>query len=37
MKDAKVNYALEMDGRFYIIEIFPTSVCEETGEHRLRD
>jgi YgiT-type zinc finger domain-containing protein len=32
MKETKVTYTLEMDGKFYIIENVPARVCEETGE-----
>ena len=32
MKDARVTYTLEKDGKFYIIENVPARVCEETGE-----
>ena len=32
MRDAKVTYTLEMEGKFYIIENVPARVCEETGE-----
>lgn len=32
MKEAKVTYALEMDGKFVIIENVPARVCVETGE-----
>ena len=32
MKEAKVTYTLEADGKFYIIENVPARVCEETGE-----
>jgi YgiT-type zinc finger domain-containing protein len=32
MKEAKVTYTLEMDGRFVIIENVPARVCVETGE-----
>jgi YgiT-type zinc finger domain-containing protein len=32
MKEAKVTYTLEMEGKFYIIENVPARVCEETGE-----
>ena len=32
MKEAKVTYTLEMDGRFFIVENVPARVCEETGE-----
>lgn len=30
--DTKVNYMLEMEGRFYVIENVPARVCRETGE-----
>lgn len=32
MKDEKVTYTLERDGKFYIIENVPARVCVETGE-----
>ena len=32
MKDERVTYTLERDGKFYIIENVPARVCEETGE-----
>ncbi len=32
MRETKVTYTLEMDGKFYIIENVPARVCEETGE-----
>ena len=32
MKETKVTYTLEMDGKFVIIETVPARVCEETGE-----
>ena len=32
MKEAKVTYTLEMDGKFVIIENVPARVCVETGE-----
>ncbi len=32
MKETKVTYTLEMEGKFYIIENVPARVCEETGE-----
>ncbi|MFZ1700571.1 MAG: YgiT-type zinc finger protein [Pyrinomonadaceae bacterium] len=32
MRDDKVTYTLEMDGKFYIIENVPARVSEETGE-----
>ncbi|MGI8638855.1 MAG: YgiT-type zinc finger protein [Pyrinomonadaceae bacterium] len=32
MKEAKVTYTLEMDGKFFIVENVPARVCEETGE-----
>ena len=32
IKEAKVTYTLEVDGKFYIIENVPARVCEETGE-----
>lgn len=32
IKESKVTYTLEMDGKFYIIENVPARVCEETGE-----
>jgi YgiT-type zinc finger domain-containing protein len=32
MKEAKVTYILEMDGKFFIIENVPARVCVETGE-----
>ena len=30
--ERKVNYALEMNGKFFVIENVPARVCEETGE-----
>ena len=27
-----VTYTLEVDGKFYIVEHVPASVCQETGE-----
>ncbi len=30
--DTKVNYTLEMEGKFYVIENVPARVCRETGE-----
>ena len=32
MRETKVTYTLEMDGKFFIIENVPARVCEETGE-----
>jgi len=32
MKEERVTYTLEKDGKFYIIENVPARVCEETGE-----
>ena len=32
MREEKVTYTLETDGMFYIIEIVPARVSEETGE-----
>ena len=32
MKETKVSYTLEMDGKFFIIENVPARVCNETGE-----
>lgn len=32
MKETKVTYTLEMDGKFFIIRNVPVRVCEETGE-----
>ena len=32
MKETKVTYTLEKDGKFYIIENVPARVCVETGE-----
>ena len=32
MKETKVTYTLEMNGKFVIIENVPARVCEETGE-----
>ena len=32
MKDERVTYTLEKDGKFYIIENVPARVCQETGE-----
>ena len=32
LKEAKVTYMLEMDGKFVIIENVPARVCVETGE-----
>jgi YgiT-type zinc finger domain-containing protein len=30
--ERKVTYALEMGGKFFVIENVPARVCEETGE-----
>ncbi|XWK90692.1 MAG: YgiT-type zinc finger protein [Phormidium sp.] len=30
--EQKVNYTLEMEGKFFIIENVPARVCVETGE-----
>lgn len=30
--DTTVNYTLELDGKFYVIESVPARVCRETGE-----
>lgn len=32
MRDTKVTYTLETDGKFFIIENVPARVSEETGE-----
>ena len=32
MREAKVTYTLETDGKFVIIENVPARVCVETGE-----
>lgn len=32
MVEAKVTYAVERGGRFYIIEHVPARVCKETGQ-----
>ena len=32
MVERKVTYALEMDGKFFVIENVPARVSEETGE-----
>ena len=32
MRETKVTYTLEMNGKFYIVENVPARVCEETGE-----
>jgi YgiT-type zinc finger domain-containing protein len=32
MRDEKVTYTLENDGKFYIVENVPARVCVETGE-----
>jgi YgiT-type zinc finger domain-containing protein len=32
MRETKVTYTLEADGKFFIIENVPARVCEETGE-----
>lgn len=32
MRETKVTYTLEVNGKFYIIENVPARVCEETGE-----
>ncbi len=32
MRETRVNYTLEMEGKFFIIENVPARVCEETGE-----
>jgi len=32
MIEAKVTYALEIGGKFYLIQHVPARVCQETGE-----
>lgn len=32
MVERKVTYALEMNGKFFVIENVPARVCDETGE-----
>lgn len=32
LKNRKVTYSLELDGKFYIVENVPARVNEETGE-----
>jgi YgiT-type zinc finger domain-containing protein len=32
MIETEVTYALELGGRFYVIEHVPARVCQETGE-----
>ncbi|MBM4328968.1 MAG: YgiT-type zinc finger protein [Deltaproteobacteria bacterium] len=32
MKDTKVTYTLEQNGKFFIIENVPARVCQETGD-----
>ncbi len=32
LTERKVNYSLELDGKFYIVENVPARVNEETGE-----
>ena len=32
MRDARITYTLEKDGKFYIIENVPARICDETGE-----
>ena len=32
MREIRVTYTLEMDGKFFIIENVPARVCIETGE-----
>ena len=32
MVETKVNYMLELDGKFVIVENVPARVCSETGE-----
>ena len=32
MIETEVTYALEYDGRFYLIQHVPARVCRETGE-----
>lgn len=32
MREVKVTYTLETDGKFFIIENVPARVCVETGE-----
>jgi len=31
-EETRVTYALELGGKFYIIERVPARVCQETGE-----
>jgi YgiT-type zinc finger domain-containing protein len=32
MIETEVTYAMELGGRFYIVEHVPARVCQETGE-----
>lgn len=32
LEERRVTYTLEMNGKFYIVENVPASVCVETGE-----
>lgn len=32
MRETRVTYTLEMEGKFFIIENVPARVCQETGE-----
>ena len=32
MIDTQVTYALEQDGKFFLVEHVPARVCRETGE-----
>ena len=34
--ERRVNYTLELDGKFYIVENVPARVDEETGEQYFR-
>ncbi|HBQ58155.1 MAG TPA: hypothetical protein DD671_00610 [Balneolaceae bacterium] len=33
LKEKKVSYSIEYEGKFYIIENVPARIDEETGEH----
>jgi YgiT-type zinc finger domain-containing protein len=32
IKDARVTYSLEHNGKLYVVENVPARVCEDTGE-----
>lgn len=32
MVKSKVNYTLELEGKFFIVENVPARICKETGE-----